>query len=489
MLIESPEAMLCSSYDMYQYMKDNGIINQRWVQLKEGEQELGCIEVENISSNFQNVSFLESFTVFVAVEVEKRKLMESIVYSNQHDDMTDLLSRNSFEQYVEKYRPDHVTQMGVMVANFDNLKGINSNNGFVAGNYCLKQFADMMKAVFPCAAVFRLNGDEFLVIAANIDRMVLENNIQRLKALVEKNGSFTVSIGYSWDDVEKDLAVLIEQSTAAMKVDKKRHYDSNPDSVDTGRRAMLSGLMTSLQNREFEVFLQPKVELAEGKVVGAEALIRYRHKDTGIITPDKFIDILEKNNLIRYIDLFVFEEVCRILEAWKKAGMRLPVISLNFSRLTLLERDILSSMEKIINRYDVSRKYIEIEITESVANMGKSILYQAARELYEAGFNISLDDFGTSYTNISILADIDFNVLKLDKSLIGTLVDQDNNQIILKNIIYMCKELGIDVIAEGVETLDQEEVLRNLKCKLGQGYLYGKPMPVDEFNDRYITVE
>lgn len=485
-LIESPEAMLCSSYDMYQYMKNNGIINQRWVQLREGEQELGCIEVENISSNFQNVSFLESFIVFVALEVEKRKLMESVVYSNQHDDLTDLLSRNSFEQYMEKYRTDHVTQIGVMVANFDNLKRINSNYGFVAGNYCLKQFADMMKTIFPCAAIFRLNGDEFLVIAANVDRIVLENNIQRLKTLVEKNGTFTVSIGYSWDNVEKDLEILIEQSTAAMRVDKRRHYDSNLNSIDSGRRALLSRLMTSLQNGEFEVFLQPKVELARGRIVGAEALIRYRHKDMGIITPDKFIDTLEKNNLIRYIDLFVFEEVCKILESWKKAGMRLPVISLNFSRLTLLERDILSSMEKIITKYDVDRKDIEIEITESVANMGKSILYQAARELSEAGFHISLDDFGTSYTNLSILADIDFNVLKLDKSLIGTMVDQDNNQIILKNIIYMCKELGIDVIAEGVETLDQEEVLRNLKCKLGQGYLYGKPMPVGEFQSKLL---
>lgn len=252
---------------------------------------------------------------------------------------------------------------------------------------------------------------------------------------------------------------------------------------------MLSELISSLENREFEVYLQPKVELAHGNVIGAEALIRYRHKELGIIGPDKFIDTLERNNLIRYIDLFVFEEVCRLLSQWRHAGLMTPIISLNFSRLTLLERDILSTMEKIISRYDIPRKFIEIEITESMANIGKSILYQVAGELYDAGFNISLDDFGTKYTNLSILADIDFSMLKLDKSLIETLVDQNNNQIILKNIIYMCKDLGIDVIAEGVETQDQAQVLQDLKCKLGQGYLFGKPMPIQVFNDKYIGLK
>lgn len=485
-LFESPEAMLCSSYNMYQYMKENNIHNQRWVQLKDGIQILGIIDIDNISSNFQNVAFLESFLVFVAAELRKRKLMEQIIYSNEHDDLTDLLSRASFEQYALKYNGDRVTSVGVLVANMDNLKNINSVKGFHIGNYCLKQFSRMLKAVFPEEAVFRLNGDEFLMIATEIDRLSMEANIQKLKGLVEENGTFSVSIGYSWDNIENNLAVLIEQSTEAMKVDKERHHDRNPISVNTERRRMVSELMTSIKEHRFEVFLQPKVELSHLKVVGAEALIRYRDKELGIITPSKFIGTLEQNNLIRYIDLFVFEEVCQILEGWKQSGLKLPIISLNFSRLTLLERDILSSMEKIIGQYCVNRKYVEIEITESMADMGKSILYQAALELYDAGFHISLDDFGTKYTNLSILADIDFSMLKLDKSLIGELLEQNNNQIILKNIIDMCQDLGIDVIAEGVENQGQEAVLRKLKCKMGQGYLYGKPMPVQEFYEKYI---
>lgn len=485
-LIESPEAMLCYSYDMYLYMKANNIVNQRWIPLRDGAQELGCIAVENISSNFQNVSFMESFIIFIIGEIKKRRLMEDVLYSNEHDVLTNLLSRKNFERYLIEYSGDRVSEIGVMLANFDNLKGINSAKGFATGNYYLKQFADMLKATFQNDNLFRLNGDEFLVIATNIDRLSLEARIQKLKSMVSENGAFAVSIGYSWDSVENDLAVLIEQATVAMKVDKKHHYDAGQVSVDMERRRMLSELISALEKREFEVYLQPKVEMAHGKVVGAEALIRYRHKELGIIGPNKFISTLEKNNMIRYIDLYVFEEICQLLSEWKRAGLTVPVISLNFSRLTLLERDILSSMEKIISQYDVPRKYIEIEITESMADTGKGILYQVARDLYGAGFNISLDDFGTKYTNLSILADIDFSMLKLDKSLIATLVEQHNNQIILKNIIDMCKDLGIEVIAEGVETEAQAKVLQDLKCKLGQGYLYGRPMPIQEFSDKYI---
>lgn len=485
-MIESPESMLCYSYDMYQYMERNNIINQRWVQLLDGNTELGCIAIENISSNFQNISFLESFRIFLVEEIKKRKLLETILYSSRYDDLTSLLSRNSYEQYLQKYNSDSIFSIGVMIANIDNLKGINGMKGFLTGNYYLKEFANMLRTTFPSETLFRLNGDEFLAIITDVDHSYLKTCIHKLKNLLKKNGAFTVSIGYSWDNVENDLAILIEQATEAMKVDKKRHYDTGPISVDTERRKMLSELMTAMEKKEFEVFLQPKVELSSNKVIGAEALIRYRHKEMGIIPPSKFIDLLEKNNLIRYIDLFVFEEVCRMLEEWKKAGRFLPIISLNFSRLTLLEQDILSNMEKIISQYDVSRKNIEIEITESVANIGKSILYQAAKELYHAGFSISLDDFGTKYTNLSILADINFDMLKLDKSLIDALVNKNSNQIILKNIIYMCKDLGIDVIAEGVENQDQETILLKLNCKLGQGYLYGKPMPIDEFNEKYV---
>lgn len=488
-MLESPEAMLSHSYDMYLYMKEHAIHNQRWMRIEENDELLGFIVIDNSSSNLQNIAFMESFTVFMASELKKRTLIENSIYAGQHDDLTDLLSRKSFEEFTLTYSPDEIACIGVMIANFNNLKGINSTRGFQTGNYYIRLFADMLRESFEGTYIYRLNGDEFLVLLPEHTRTDLEERISVLENLVQNNGMFTVSIGYSWDDVENDLSLLIEQATQAMKLHKKSHYDAMPNSIDMERRKSLNDLVTCIENREFEVFLQPKVELLHGTMVGAEALIRYHHKELGYITPSQFIDILEKNNLIRYIDLFVFEEVCRQLERWKNQGLFLPVVSLNFSRLTLIEQDILATMENIISHYDVPRKYLEIEITESVSNMGKSILYQNAQDLYKAGFAISLDDFGTKYTNLSILADLDFNILKVDRSLVGELNKQSSRQLIMKNIITMCQDLGIRVLAEGIENVDQESILQKLKCHLGQGYLYGKPMPIEEFDRKYIQLQ
>lgn len=483
--IESKEEMLCFSYDMYQYMNNHGIRNQRWVQLKDGEEELGCVVIENISSNFQNVAFLEAFTVFVEGEYKKRSLIEAAVYSKEHDALTDLKSRYSFETYMNHYHSDNYGCVGVLLANFNNLKQINSSSGFHTGNYYIQTFANMLKDIFCQQEIFRLNGDEFLVICTDVSRGFLEEKMGLMEKAVKEIGLFSVSYGYAWDDVENDLTVLLEQATQAMKINKKRHYDSVPASVDAERRKMLSDLFKELEHKRFEVFLQPKVDLITEEVVGAEALIRYRHEKVGLVPPSQFIEVLEKNNFIRYIDLFVFEEVCRMQEKWKKEGYIIPSISLNFSRLTLLERNIKNTMETIISQYDVEKKNIEIEITETIANLGKSMLYQAADEIYQAGYLVSLDDFGTKYTNLSILADLNFCILKLDRSLIGELENQNNYKIILENVVHMCKDLGIKVLAEGIESQKQAQFLKEMNCNLGQGYYYGKPMPITEFEKLY----
>ncbi len=485
-ILESPEVMLCESFDMYQFLKTRGVQNQRWLCVKEKTEELGYISIDNVSSNFQNVSFLDSFSTFMGTELKKRFLVENTLRAARNDDLTNLLSRRSFEELLVSYSGDQAKSVGVMLVNFNNLKGINGTRGFSTGNHYIKQFSEMMRHAFEGHSVFRLNGDEFLAIVEDISQNELEDIAASVQKAVDDAGFFSIAAGYAWDDVEKDLSVLIDQATRVMKANKRRYYDSSTMIEDAERRKMLTDLMAALDRGEFQVYFQPKVELSKGRMVGAEALVRYYTEETGVVLPNQFIDMLEQNSLIRYIDLFVFEEVCRQQERWKRRGLFIPTVSMNFSRLTLLERDIASSLEVIISRYDVSKKKIEIEITESMADMGKNILCQKARDLYDAGYSISLDDFGTKYTNLSMLADVDFGVLKLDKSLVGALGSQSNYHAILKNIIHMCQDLLIDVIAEGVETTEQESILRDLECKLGQGYLYGKPMPVEEFEKKHL---
>ena len=205
--------------------------------------------------------------------------------------------------------------------------------------------------------------------------------------------------------------------------------------------------------------------------------------------PGKFIPALEKNNLIRYIDLFVFEEVCKVLQKWDRMGVESPMISLNFSRKTLLEDHLIDMMEETVSKYQVDKNLIEIEITEDLADVGKTIVYQMVKHIRHAGFRVSLDDFGTNYSNLSILSELEFDTLKIDRSLIHSLESEEKNRIILRNVIQMCKELKVSIIAEGVESERQRDILMRLGCLLIQGYLYSKPIPVHEFEKKFMNVQ
>lgn len=488
--VESPESVLRSSFSMYQHMKSNGVANARWVEISDiasGERP-DYISVENMGMNLQNVAFLEQFSVFLASELRKRRLVNTLLRASSYDELTGALNRDSYERYVTAFDSDKVSCIGIVSANVNNMKQINNAKGFATGNYYLKQFATMLSTVFPAESVYRLSGDEFTVVVENIDRTELERHIRDIREMTEANGLFSVSIGYSWDDVEKSVAVLTEQATAAMEADKRRFHDEAQDvRSDEDRRASLRGIVSSLNNGDFLVYLQPKVYLKSGRTAGAEALVRYRDKQQRIIVPARFIQGLEDNGLIRHVDLFVFEQVCRLLEQWRQNGITLPV-SVNFSRRTVLESDIMRSVEDIAARYRFDRSLLEIEITESFGTIGKGILYQAASDFLSAGFSLSLDDFGTKYTDLSILSNIDFNVVKLDKSLIDSLAADKSKQVVVKHIIGMCRELGIDVIAEGIETAEQETMLKNLGCRFGQGYLYSRPIPLDEFERSFAKI-
>lgn len=486
--IDSADVMLGYSHGLYQLMKKYGVQNQYWVPLRDQRGELGILCIQNMTANFQNVSFLNSFSMFILSEHRKRQMMESLRYAGTHDALTGLLNRSCYEDFVYRINPDAVSSIGVLVADINDIKGVNTTRGFHIGDRFIKEAAEVLGEVFEGYQIFRLNGDEFMILATGVVQARFGQMAAELERRLGQLEQFSVSLGYAWDNVEKDLEHLIRAANHIMKLNKSRYYDSKENVRDTKRREMLNELMNAIENRKFEVFLQPKVDFTQNCLIGAEALIRYRHPELGVLPPAKFIDTLENTGLIRYVDLFVFEEVCRLFERYKKEGIECPPISLNFSRTTLMESDIVTSVEALIARYHTDKSKIEIEITESFSDMGKGALFQVANGLYQSGFSISLDDFGTKYTNLSILSELEFDTLKLDKSLIHSLAHHSKQTIILKNVTSMCRELGIRVIAEGVETKAQEQMLQQLGCTCCQGYLYGKPMEILQFEKQFLIV-
>lgn len=274
-----------------------------------------------------------------------------------------------------------------------------------------------------------------------------------------------------------------------MMEEKQKYYMKTPYFTKRHRPLMLQQTLHDLKEERFMIYLQPKVDLLSRETIGAEALIRYRHEERGMLPPDFFIPQLEKEHLIRYIDLFVLEQVCRLLRRWHQEGRFIFPVSINFSRITLMEEDILSSLLELIHAYEIDPSLIQIEITETLEEKDRESLLRLSHQLRQAGFTIALDDFGTKYTNLSILTYMDFDVLKLDRSLIQTLFSRETNQTIVRHVIQMCREFPVEVIAEGIETEEQAALLASMDCSFAQGYLFGAPMPVSEFESRFVPVK
>lgn len=481
--LENPQAMIGESFDMYQLMQGHHVQNQRWIHLEEHGEEYGCLVINNINANFQNVSFLESLSGFIVNEIKRNRLLQATLHANRYDLLTDVLNRNSYENNLPHYQKDAVHSLGVIVANIDNLKKINEDYGTITGDQYIRHLANLMKMIFTQTDIYRFNGDEFLLISVDSEKAMLEEKVQKLRDKIEKNENFSVSLGFSWDSVECNLTALIHTADNVMKLNKKRHYDEMHGSDDIQHRQLLRNLIKQIQRGEYVIYLQPKYHLQDHQGIGAEALIRQRHPELGILPPSEFIPVLESNGIIRYIDLFVLEEVCRLLQKWNRDDF---IISLNFSRVTLMEDDIINSMKKILDHYDFPRKCLEIEMTESTVEHCPAMLYKTVQGIRDLGLRISLDDFGIRYSNLSVLNDIRFDTLKLDKSLIKTLVSEQRSRIILRNVIQMCRELDIEMIAEGVETSRQEDILKSLDCPNGQGYLFARPIPVKDFEADFI---
>lgn len=278
----------------------------------------------------------------------------------------------------------------------------------------------------------------------------------------------------------------LSYSDNMMYVEKQVYYGNGVEGKNSYHEVLAKKLVEEIASGEFEVYLQPKVNIDTGELYGAEALVRRRTEDGEVLMPGQFIPLYEAEGVIQQLDLYVFEEVCRLLDNWKEKGYRMIPIAVNFSRISLMGIDIIESLARIRGRYGVAPGLLTIEVTESISRMGAETLGQLMERFKEHGFAFSLDDYGTRYSNLSLLARLDFKELKIDQSLIKDIMTNWRSRIVLEHTIQMCQELGIiTAVAEGIETEEQRELLRSYHCDIGQGYLFSEPIPIGEFLDKY----
>ena len=242
-------------------------------------------------------------------------------------------------------------------------------------------------------------------------------------------------------------------------------------------------LLQALQNNEFVVYFQPKVSITDMRIAGAEALVRWNY-DGQVLPPVKFIPFCERTGLVIDIDFYVLEETCKKMREWMDAGMQLVRISVNFSKYHFNEEGVAERIYSVIEHYGIPPEYIEVEFTETAYLDKEELLESTVDKLRSYGIKSSIDDFGSGYSSLNLLQNMDFEVVKLDKSLLGKGVDNDKARKVISSIIHMAKELNMEVLAEGVETVEELKLLRNLRCDIVQGYFFDKPLPVTEFERR-----
>ena len=241
--------------------------------------------------------------------------------------------------------------------------------------------------------------------------------------------------------------------------------------------------MRALKNSEFKVFFQPKVSISHNKIVGAEALVRWIKPNGAIVTPDSFVPFLEKNGYIVNIDFFVYEEVCKYLRRRIDSGMTVVPISVNVSRIHMLKNDFISHLVEIVRRYRIAPELIELELTESVFIANEEDAIRTLGLLRERGFKVSIDDFGSGYSSLSLLKRMPVDVLKIDKGFFSGEHIQQKESILLSSVIDMADKMDIDIICEGVETEEQVDFLKHTNCDTAQGFFYAKPVPIADFED------
>lgn len=254
---------------------------------------------------------------------------------------------------------------------------------------------------------------------------------------------------------------------------------------NTIKRKVEEDFEQAIKNNEFKIYMQPKFNIRTEEIVGAEALIR-RVKQEKIIIPNRFIPIYEKTGIITKLDMFVFESMCKKLNEWENKGYKIFPIAVNESRRHLYNKNHINDLLDVINKYNVNPNMIELELTETTVVENIEIAKEAERRVHKYGFKVSMDDFGVGYSSFYMLKNINIDVLKIDKSFSDEVLESKRGRIILETIIEMARKLNIKTVAEGIETKEQLEYLRNIACDMVQGYYFEKPIPIEIYEQKYL---
>lgn len=408
------------------------------------------------------------------------------------DEMNSVLKgigrRRKFRRNVNNLLISSSRNIGFIQFDIRKFKIVNDLYGEKFGDQVLDFITHQLKEYCNDQQYFvNLRSDVFMVVTEYDEEEELVNFVHqlddRIRSFKEVKLQFVYGI-YIADDRTMELRQMEDRSAMARKAAKNNiltnilFYNEQFKELLYNRKFIEENMQAAISERQFLMYLQPKYSIVKNEIIGAEALVRWKHPDRGMIYPNQFIPIIEENGFIKKVDYYIWREACRFIKKCQDAGINSCPISVNVSRTHLHDNECLQVLTDMIQECDINKKLLELEITETASDQQIS---KKALQLKEAGFTLLMDDFGSGYSSLNILLETPFDVIKLDKKFMENMIVSSKGRLILEQVVLMADKLELGLLAEGVETKEQIEMLRNIGCDQVQGYYYAKPMPEEKF--------
>lgn len=456
--------------------------------------DLGAVDVLTKPLNMQLLQHKLRSVLARSINLRADKLsaiLKRRALENDIDDKSGVFNKSAFCHKVrEVIDSDPDTKYAIIRFDIDGFKVLNDVYGIEECDRVLKCIGDSLAGVSaPCERVYgRLEADHFALMM-QMDDFNNYRISEQLSGALAKEFDIRISIRigvYVIEDRNLDVTLMCDRALMALRSIKNvygKHiafYDESMRISLIERQQVIDEMKAALSEGQFVVYFQPQYNYSTMELHGAEALVRWKHPERGVVPPIKFIPVFEENGFITHLDQFVWEEVCRYQRRWLDEGHEIVPVSVNVSRIDICSLRLAEYFRKLVEKYDLPTNAIRVEITESAYIDNPAQLIGAVSKLREAGFSVEMDDFGSGYSSLNTLKDVPVDMLKLDMKFVEE-GSESRGGSILSSVIRMANWLRLPVLAEGVETKAQAEYLKSIGCVFMQGYLFAKPMPADEY--------
>lgn len=472
---------------------------------------MGHNKLDTISDYTMNIAYIVNFIVSLfaliymtgiflnLVDVKtyhlKEKNME-LDYRASYDMLTKMYNRAAFfEKSAVLIKNNPGRQYLVIFSDIKDFKLVNDLFGVEYGDEILIAQADIIKHVSDERCVIgRFGGDQFVMCVPkeHFNKEAIVKSIEKMQRMFsKKNYHLHIYIGvYEVGDVNEPINQMCDKAMMAVaKIKGDMHknigfYDKGMLDREYQRQNLISEFEAALDRKQFKMYLQPQTD-KDGRMLGAEALVRWEHPEKGLVMPDRFIGALEQAGLIYKLDMYIWNEAARILGEWEDAGFGDYYISVNISAKDFYYIDVYKTIDDIVKHHGIEKENLHLEITETALTVEAEETQSAIRRLHDDGYILEIDDFGSGYSSLKFLKDTCTDVIKIDREFLQETANTERSKEILRAIIGLSNDIDMYVISEGVEVIEQVEMLTDMGCNIFQGYYFSKPIPVIEFEEKY----